>query len=68
MFHEMRQAGSGVLLASAEQLLVHVDTHEGRSTDLPPYLLERLDAIAAAHAGCCAPTWSAGRWGSGDAQ
>jgi hypothetical protein len=28
---------------------VHVDTAEGRSVDLPPELLRRLDAIAAAH-------------------
>jgi acyl-CoA thioester hydrolase len=48
--HEMRHGDTGVLLAVAEQLLVHVDTEAGRSSDLPPQLLERLDAIAAAHA------------------
>jgi acyl-CoA thioester hydrolase len=50
IYHEMRHGDTGVLLADAEQLLVHVDTEAGRSTDLPTYLLERLDAIAAAHA------------------
>jgi carnitine 3-dehydrogenase len=49
IFHEMRHGESDVLLASAEQLLVHVDMHVGRSTELPGHLLERLDAIAAAH-------------------
>lgn len=50
IFHEMRHGESGVLLASAEQLLVHVDMQEGRSADLPYELLGRLDAISAAHA------------------
>jgi len=50
IFHEMRDGESGVLLASAEQLLVHVDMHESRSVEFPHRLLERLDAIAAAHA------------------
>jgi acyl-CoA thioester hydrolase len=39
-----------VLLASAEQLLVHVDMDAGRSVDLPDHLVARLDALAAAHA------------------
>jgi carnitine 3-dehydrogenase len=50
IYHEMRHGESDVLLASAEQLLVHVDTSQGRSADLPDHLLERLDAIAASHA------------------
>jgi acyl-CoA thioester hydrolase len=49
VFHEMRHGETGDLLASAEQLLVHVDMEAGRSVDLPPELQERLDAIAAAH-------------------
>ena len=55
IFHEMRNGDSGALLASAEQLLVHVDTSAGRSSDLPPHLLERLDAIAVAHAALPVP-------------
>lgn len=50
VYHEMQQGDTGVLLADAEQLLVHVDMEAGRSADLPAYLLERLDLIAAAHA------------------
>jgi acyl-CoA thioesterase FadM len=50
VFHEMRHGETGELIASAEQLLVHVDTGAGRSCDLPEHLLGRLDAIAAAHA------------------
>jgi acyl-CoA thioester hydrolase len=55
IFHEMRHGDSDLLLASAEQLLVHVDMEAGRSVDLPPELLARLDAIAAAHAALPTP-------------
>jgi acyl-CoA thioester hydrolase len=55
VYHEMRHGGTGVLLADAEQLLVHVDTDAGRSADLPTHLLGRLAAIAAAHAGLPRP-------------
>jgi acyl-CoA thioester hydrolase len=50
VFHEMRHGKTGALVASAEQLLVHVDTHAGRSVDLPDHLLARVEALAAAHA------------------
>jgi carnitine 3-dehydrogenase len=50
IFHEMRHGDTGALLASAEQLLVHVDMAAGRSTDLPEYLYERIAAIHRAHA------------------
>jgi acyl-CoA thioester hydrolase len=50
IFHEMRHGESGVLLATAEQMLVHVDIQAGRSADLPTLLAERLDAIQHAHA------------------
>lgn len=50
VFHEMRHGDSGALLATAEQLLLHVDTRAGRVTPLPPYLRERLTAIHSAHA------------------
>jgi carnitine 3-dehydrogenase len=50
LFHEMRHGDTGALLASAEQLLVHVDMAAGRSTDLPDDLYERIAAIQRAHA------------------
>ena len=50
IFHEMRRGDSDALLATAEQMLVHVDIEAGRSADLPPLLAERLDAIQRAHA------------------
>jgi len=50
IFHEMRHGDSGVLLATAEQMLVHVDIEAGRSADFPVLLAEPLDAIQQAHA------------------
>jgi acyl-CoA thioester hydrolase len=55
IYHEMRHGETGALVASAEQLLVHVDTQAGRSADLPGHLLERIRALAAAHAGLARP-------------
>jgi acyl-CoA thioester hydrolase len=55
IFHEMRHGENGVLLATAEQMLVHVDIGAGRSADLPRQLAERLDAIQHAHAGLPRP-------------
>lgn len=50
IFDEMRHGASGAPLATAEQLLVHVDTTRGRSAPLPEYLQRRLTAIAEKHA------------------
>jgi len=50
VFHEMRHGETGALLATAEQLLVHVDIGAGRSAHLPADLAERLEAIRKAHA------------------
>ncbi|GAA4857231.1 thioesterase family protein [Saccharopolyspora rosea] len=49
VFHEMHHGGTGDLLATAEQMLVHVDTAEGRSCPLPEHLRHRLAAIHRAH-------------------
>jgi acyl-CoA thioester hydrolase len=50
VFHEMTHGETGALLATAEQMLVHVDVDAGRSADMPTELLERLDAIQQSHA------------------
>ncbi|MHA6804551.1 thioesterase family protein [Salinifilum ghardaiensis] len=50
IFHEMCHGGTGDLLATAEQLLVHVDSEQGRSCEMPEHLRHRLDAIQRAHA------------------
>jgi acyl-CoA thioester hydrolase len=50
VFHELFHDGTGQLLATAEQLLLHVDTTAGRVVPLPTELAGRLQAIRAAHA------------------
>ena len=52
LFHEMHHQRTGALLATAEQLLLHVDTVAGRVVPLPDRLADRLAAIRAAHLGC----------------
>ena len=60
VFHEMWHAADGTLLATAEQMLLHVDTAEGRACPLPDALLHRLGAIQSAHDALDMPE-SAGR-------
>ena len=58
--HEMR-TGQGQLLATAEQLLLHVDTGPGRATRVAPFPAEiaaRLAQIRAAHAALPAPGYA----------
>ena len=50
IFHAMFHARSGDLLATAEQMLVHVDMAQGRSSPMGADLQGRLQAIAQAHA------------------
>jgi carnitine 3-dehydrogenase len=49
VFHTMTNEATGALLATAEQILVHVDMKAGRSTPFPPELARRIAAIADAH-------------------
>lgn len=50
LLHEMYHGDTGALLASVEQMLVHVDMHAGRSAPILPHVAEAVQAIAAAHA------------------
>jgi carnitine 3-dehydrogenase len=50
VFHSLYRTGDGALLATAEQMLLHVDTAAERVAPAPPELLERVGWIAAAHA------------------
>lgn len=60
IFHTMHNADSGELLATGEQMLVHVDMSAGRSVAMPPELHARVMAILAAHASLPRPS-QAGR-------
>ena len=50
VFHSLYRTDDDALLATAEQMLLHVDTAAERVAPAPPELLARLDEIAAAHA------------------
>lgn len=50
ILHTMTHPDTGESVAVGEQLLVHVDTNIGRSSELPPHLHERLSRIQRAHA------------------
>ena len=50
IFHAMHNAQTHELLATGEQMLVHVDMTEGKSCPMPPELLRKIAAIRAAHA------------------
>lgn len=50
LVHEMYHGDTGALLASVEQMLVHVDMNAGRSAPILPDVAAALQAIAEAHA------------------
>ncbi len=50
LVHEMHHGDTGALLASVEQMLVHVDMVAGRSAPILPGVAAALHAIADAHA------------------
>ena len=49
LFNELWRSGDDILLATAEQMLVHVDTAEGRASPARPEILTRIAKLAAAH-------------------
>jgi carnitine 3-dehydrogenase len=49
VFHTMTNDVTGDILATAEQILVHVDMRAGRSAPFPPEIADRIAAIALAH-------------------
>jgi carnitine 3-dehydrogenase len=55
IFHTMYHAESGDVLATGEQMLVHVNMREGRAAPMPADLFARVSAIRAAHAGLPRP-------------
>jgi carnitine 3-dehydrogenase len=49
LFHELYRSRDDVLLATAEQMFLHVDTSEGRARPARPEILARVAKLAAAH-------------------
>lgn len=50
IFHTMHHGQTGELLATGEQMLVHVDMAAGKSCPMPPELSRKVMAIREAHA------------------
>jgi carnitine 3-dehydrogenase / betainyl-CoA thioesterase len=49
IYHEMSKSDDETMLATTEQMLVHVDMNTGRSAVIPPAVRGALDAIVNAH-------------------
>jgi acyl-CoA thioester hydrolase len=54
--HEM-YAAAGALIATAEQMLLHVDMKAGRAAPFPEHIARRLREITAAHAALPVPEY-----------
>ncbi len=50
LFHEMYHAGSDELVATNENMMIHIDMQARRSTPFPAELRVWLETVAAAHA------------------
>jgi carnitine 3-dehydrogenase len=50
VFHSLYRSDDDALIATAEQMLLHVDTTTDRASAADPALLERIERIARAHA------------------
>ncbi|MGO4354892.1 carnitine 3-dehydrogenase [Rhizobium sp. RAF36] len=55
VFHSICDAANGEVLATAEQMLLHVDSKAGKAVSAPPEILAEAKAIAGAHAALPAP-------------
>ena len=64
LFHRLDRE-DGMEVATAEQMLLHVDTREGRAAPARPDVLERLAELAAAHAALPRPDRAGRRIGLG---
>jgi carnitine 3-dehydrogenase len=60
LFHSLHRAGGGELVATAEQMLLHVSTATGRAGPAGAEVLERVRALAAAQAGLPRPERAGG--------
>ncbi len=48
-FHTMHHAREGYLAATTELIVMHMDTRAGRASPMPAPVLERVEALMAAH-------------------
>jgi carnitine 3-dehydrogenase len=55
VFHTIYNNETGETLATAEQMLLHVDSKAGRTVSAPPEVILKVNAIASAHVGLPVP-------------
>jgi carnitine 3-dehydrogenase len=55
VFHRLLRTGDGTVIATAEQMHVHVDTASRKASPIDAAVRERLERLARAHAGLPAP-------------
>ncbi|TAY25473.1 carnitine 3-dehydrogenase [Rhizobium leguminosarum] len=55
VFHTLYDTATGEALATAEHMLLHVDSKAGKATPAPAVILDKVKAIAEAHANLAAP-------------
>jgi acyl-CoA thioester hydrolase len=55
--HEMYRIRDDKLIATAEQMLLHVNIESGRTAEFPMEIQQRLDAIAESHSSLNRPDW-----------
>ncbi|NIR27929.1 MAG: carnitine 3-dehydrogenase [Gammaproteobacteria bacterium] len=58
LFHSLHHGRDDTQLATAEQMLIHVDTRAGRACPAQPAVLERLRRIAEVHAALPRPAYA----------
>ncbi|UWM85912.1 carnitine 3-dehydrogenase (plasmid) [Rhizobium sp. WSM1274] len=55
VFHTLHDTATGETIATAEHMLLHVDSKAGKATPAPAVILDKVKAIARAHAELAAP-------------
>ncbi|MBY5398742.1 carnitine 3-dehydrogenase [Rhizobium leguminosarum] len=55
VFHTLHDTATGEAIATAEHMLLHVDSKAGKATPAPAVILDKVKAIAEVHANLAAP-------------
>jgi carnitine 3-dehydrogenase len=55
LFHHLRRTRDSAIVATGEQIYLHVDTRAGKASPMDSQVFSRLDAIRAAHADLAIP-------------
>ncbi|MDR9772041.1 carnitine 3-dehydrogenase [Rhizobium hidalgonense] len=55
LFHTLQDTATGAVIATAEQMLLHVDSKAGKSVPAPAAVLDKIKAIVVAHSALALP-------------